>query len=73
MGVTCHCSEQTIVVCYALQLEFIFSNTHRSGHINCACQKCNGQRNGLIWLGEGQVIDSCECGNEPPSSIKCGE
>jgi hypothetical protein len=21
----------------------------------------------------GQVVDSCECGNESPSSIKCGE
>jgi len=23
--------------------------------------------------GEGQVAGTCECGNEPSSSIKCGE
>ena len=40
---------------------------------SCACQKCDGQRNGLILLGLGQVVESCECGNEPPTSIKCGE
>jgi len=34
---------------------------------------CDVQRNGLIWLGSGHVVDCCECGNEPPSSIKCGE
>ena len=39
----------------------------------CACQKCDGQRNGLIWLGKRQVVDSCKCGNEPPSPIKCRE
>jgi hypothetical protein len=37
VDVTCHCSEQTIV-CYALQLGFILSNIHRSGHINCTSQ-----------------------------------
>jgi len=36
-------------------------------------QKCDGQRNGLIWLGKGQVVGCCGWGNEPPSSIKCGE
>jgi hypothetical protein len=31
--------------------------------------------NGLDWVGSvyGQVAGSCECGNEPPGSIKCGE
>jgi len=24
-------------------------------------------------LGKGQVVGTCECGNEPSSSIKCGE
>jgi hypothetical protein len=24
-------------------------------------------------LAQGQVVGSCECGNEPPGSIKCGE
>ena len=24
-------------------------------------------------LGEGQVADTCESGNEPSGSIKCGE
>ena len=23
--------------------------------------------------GQGQVADTCECGNEPSGSIKCGE
>jgi len=23
--------------------------------------------------GEGQVVSTCECGNEPSGSIKCGE
>jgi hypothetical protein len=31
-----------------------------------------------VWIdragsGEGQVVDTCECGNEPSGSIKCGE
>jgi hypothetical protein len=28
---------------------------------------------GLLWLRIGQVAGACECGNEPLSSIKCGE
>jgi hypothetical protein len=30
---------------------------------------------GLDWAGpgQGQVVDACECGNEPSVSIKCGE
>jgi len=30
---------------------------------------------GLVGAGsgEGQVADTCECGNEPLGSIKCGE
>jgi len=28
---------------------------------------------GLIWLRIGQVAGTCECGNEPLDSIKCGE
>jgi len=28
---------------------------------------------GLIWLRIGQVVDTCECGNEPSGYIKCGE
>jgi len=40
---------------------------------SCACKKCDGQWSGLNWLGYGQVVDPCECGNEHPSSIKCGE
>ena len=27
----------------------------------------------LSGLGEGQVADSCKCGNEPSGSIKCRE
>ena len=32
-----------------------------------------------IWTGLGwsrrerQVVDACECGNEPSGSVKCGE
>ena len=28
---------------------------------------------GSSWLRLGQVAGSCECGNEPSGSIKCGE
>jgi hypothetical protein len=28
---------------------------------------------GLSWLRIGTVAGSCECGNEPPGSIKCGK
>jgi hypothetical protein len=28
---------------------------------------------GLNWLSIGQVAGSCECGNEPSDSRKCGE
>jgi len=30
---------------------------------------------GLYWAGPGyrHVADACECGNEPSSSVKCGE
>ena len=30
---------------------------------------------GLVRAGseQGQVADTCECGNEPPGFIKCGE
>ena len=30
---------------------------------------------GLDWAGPGQrqVVDACECGNEPSGSVKCGE
>jgi len=32
--------------------------------------------NGLGWLRietRRQVLDACECGNEPSGSVKCGE
>ena len=31
--------------------------------------------NGLDWAGpgQGQVVDACECGNEPSGSVKCGD
>jgi len=28
---------------------------------------------GSIWFRTGQVAGTCECGNEPSGSIKCGE
>ena len=30
---------------------------------------------GLDWAGpgKGQVVDACECGNEPSGPVKCGE
>ena len=28
---------------------------------------------GSSWLSKGQVAGTCECGNEPSGSIKCGE
>jgi hypothetical protein len=28
---------------------------------------------GLIWLRIGTGGGSCECGNEPPGTIRCGE
>jgi hypothetical protein len=30
----------------------------------------DGARTGLIWLRIGQVMSSCECGNEPSVFIK---
>jgi len=35
--------------------------------------KWDGALNGLIWLRIGQVAGTCDCGNGPSSSIKCGE
>jgi len=32
-----------------------------------------GAWTGLSWLRIGTVEDTCECGNEPSGSIKCGE
>jgi hypothetical protein len=32
-----------------------------------------GARTGSIWLRIGKVVSTCECGNEPLGSIKCGE
>jgi hypothetical protein len=32
-----------------------------------------GAQTGSIWLRTGTGGDSCECSNEPLSSIKCGE
>jgi hypothetical protein len=32
-----------------------------------------GVRTGLSWLRIEQVAGNCECGNEFPGSIKCGE
>jgi hypothetical protein len=28
---------------------------------------------GLIWLRIGTGVGTCECGDEPSGSIKCGE
>jgi hypothetical protein len=36
-------------------------------------KKWNGAWTGLTWVRIGQVAGSCECGNEPPGSIKYGE
>jgi hypothetical protein len=32
-----------------------------------------GKGTGSSWLRIGQVAGTCECGNEPSGSIKCGE
>jgi len=32
-----------------------------------------GHRLDLSGSGYGQVADTCECGNEPSGSIKCGD
>jgi hypothetical protein len=37
------------------------------------CKKWDGAWTGLSWLRIGHMASSCECGNEPPGSIKCGE
>ena len=36
---------------------------------------CGGWGYGLdrVGSGKGQVVDTCDCGNEPSGSIKCGE
>jgi hypothetical protein len=36
-------------------------------------KKWDGARTGFSWLRVGTVAGSCECGNEPPGSIKCWE
>jgi hypothetical protein len=36
-------------------------------------KKWDGAWTGLSWLRIGTVAGSCECGNEPRGSIKCGE
>jgi hypothetical protein len=36
-------------------------------------KKWDGAWTGLIWLRIGTGDGSCECGNEPSGSIKCGE
>lgn len=55
IDVTCQCTEQTIV-CYALHLEFMFSNIHRSRHINWTCQlkfrKYVADSLIKVWCGE---------------------
>jgi hypothetical protein len=28
---------------------------------------------GSVWLRIGMMVGTCECGNEPSDSIKCGE
>jgi hypothetical protein len=33
----------------------------------------DGGMDQIGWLKIGQVVGSCECGNEHPGSIKCGE
>ena len=42
--------------------------------LKCIFRKWDG-RHGLDLSGSGlgQVVGSCECGNEPSGSIKCGE
>jgi len=32
-----------------------------------------GAWTGSSWLKIGQMVDTCECGNEHSGSIKCGE
>jgi hypothetical protein len=47
------------------------------GSINMNLQEVDwvgvGVCGGLIWPGYGQVVGTCECGNEPSVSIQCGE
>jgi hypothetical protein len=37
------------------------------------CKRYGEAGIGLIWLRIGQVVDSCDCGNKPLDSLKCGE
>jgi hypothetical protein len=41
--------------------------------LNWIFKKWGGAWTGLSWLRIGTVAGSCECGNEPPGSIKCGQ
>ena len=45
------------------------------GYIKMDLQEveCGGYGVDRSGLGEGQVADICECGNESSGSIKCGE
>jgi hypothetical protein len=44
-------------------------------HITVGSQRNDSERSGLdsSGLGLGQVAGCCECGNEPPYSLICGE
>ena len=43
-------------------------------NIKRTCEMLDGGAwTGSIWLRTGQVAGSCECGDEPADSIKCGE
>jgi hypothetical protein len=41
--------------------------------LNWIFKKWDGAWTGLSWLRIGQVAGCCECSNEPPGSINCGE
>jgi len=48
---------------------------HRwAGNIKMAFQKVRwGAWTRLMWPRSGQGMGSCDCGNEPLASIKCGD
>jgi hypothetical protein len=41
--------------------------------LKCIFKKWDGAWTVLGWLNIGTGAGSCECGNEPPGFIKCGE
>ena len=62
----------------AVMEEYSYTSTHPLGHIGPVkgplFRKCDVRSwTESRWSGQGCVVGSCECGNEPSCSIQHGE